>query len=177
MTMQETVQIFGNIGEFVSAIAVVVTLVYLALQIRHSERTTRAQLSQSFSSDINAVNLMIASDPSWFELFRKASESLDALTPDERGRYGFLELSVCRTIEPLYLHYLRGLVDDDVWATQRESLVRMATTPGWRQWWQTQPFPFTPTFRALVDSIVREQSAVSGEDRIAVLYRAGKESS
>jgi hypothetical protein len=177
MSFQETAGLLGSIGEFISAAAVVATLAYLAVQIRHSERTTRAQLSQSFSSDINAVNLMIANDASWFEIFRKASDSYDALTPDERGRYGFLELSVCRTIEPLYLAYLKGLVDEDVWSTQRESLVNLATTPGWRQWWQTQPFPFTPAFRALVDSIVQERSAASGGDRIAALYRAPDESS
>ena len=167
-----TIQDWGAIGEIVSAIAVVATLAYLAAQIRHSERTTRAQLSQSFSSDINAVNLMIANDVSWFEIFRKAGDSLDTLTPDEQGRYSFLELSVCRTIEPLYLHYLKGLVDEDVWATQRESLVAIATTPGWRQWWLMQPFPFTPQFKALVDAIVQAQIEVQADDRITVLYRA-----
>ncbi len=36
MTMMETAQLLGNFGEFVGAIAVVATLMYLAFQIRQS---------------------------------------------------------------------------------------------------------------------------------------------
>ena len=33
----ETIQMLGSLGEFVGAIAVVATLVYLAIQVRHSK--------------------------------------------------------------------------------------------------------------------------------------------
>ena len=36
MTLMETAQLLGNFGEFVGAIAVVATLVYLIVQVRHS---------------------------------------------------------------------------------------------------------------------------------------------
>jgi hypothetical protein len=42
MTLMETVQFLGAIGEFVGAIAVVVTLIYLAAQVRHSRTATQA---------------------------------------------------------------------------------------------------------------------------------------
>ncbi len=38
----ETIQMLGSLGEFVGAIAVVATLVYLALQVRHSKEATDA---------------------------------------------------------------------------------------------------------------------------------------
>jgi hypothetical protein len=34
--MLEITQILGNLGEFVGALAVVATLIYLAIQVRHS---------------------------------------------------------------------------------------------------------------------------------------------
>jgi hypothetical protein len=37
MDLQSTAQLLGNIGEFVGSIMVVVTLVYLALQVRQSK--------------------------------------------------------------------------------------------------------------------------------------------
>ena len=39
MTLVETAQLLGNFGEFVGAIAVVVTLGYLAIQIRQNTRS------------------------------------------------------------------------------------------------------------------------------------------
>jgi heme exporter protein D len=42
MDHQTFAQLLGNYGEFVGAIAVVITLIYLAIQVRHSKETTEA---------------------------------------------------------------------------------------------------------------------------------------
>ena len=42
MSFLETAQLLGNLGEFVGAIAVVVTLAYLALQVKHSKEAVAA---------------------------------------------------------------------------------------------------------------------------------------
>ena len=41
MTLMETAQLLGNFGEFVGAIAVVATLVYLAVQVGHSKEALK----------------------------------------------------------------------------------------------------------------------------------------
>ncbi len=38
MTLMETAQLLGNVGEFVGSIAVVATLAYLAIQVRNAGR-------------------------------------------------------------------------------------------------------------------------------------------
>ena len=43
MTALETSQILGNYGEFIGAIAVVLTLVYLSIQVRANTRSTQSQ--------------------------------------------------------------------------------------------------------------------------------------
>jgi hypothetical protein len=42
MTFIEITTVLGNLGEFIGAIAVVVTLFYLALQVKHSKEATEA---------------------------------------------------------------------------------------------------------------------------------------
>ncbi len=37
MTLMETAQLLGNFGEFIGALGVVITLFYLAVQVRHSK--------------------------------------------------------------------------------------------------------------------------------------------
>ena len=60
MDIQATVQMLGNLGEFIAAIAVVVTLIYVAAQVKHgkaaldavkeAERNAQIQL-QKLGSD------------------------------------------------------------------------------------------------------------------------------
>ncbi|MEE8475850.1 MAG: hypothetical protein V3T01_10890 [Myxococcota bacterium] len=49
MSALEFSQLLGNYGEFVGAIAIVVTLVYLAIQVRQSSRMMRASIRQARS--------------------------------------------------------------------------------------------------------------------------------
>ena len=42
MGLMSTAQLLGNLGEFVGAIAVVIALAYIAVQVRHSREATEA---------------------------------------------------------------------------------------------------------------------------------------
>ena len=56
MTMQD----WGAVGELVGGLAIIVSLVYVGLQIRQSTQASRAGTSQSFSSQYTELNLQIA---------------------------------------------------------------------------------------------------------------------
>lgn len=51
-----TIQDLGSIGELTAAVATVVTLAYLAIQIRTTNRLARAEASRTPNSDLNALN-------------------------------------------------------------------------------------------------------------------------
>ncbi len=53
MDHQAFAQLLGNYGEFVGAIAVVITLVYLAVQVKHSRAATEANTKQLESSSLS----------------------------------------------------------------------------------------------------------------------------
>ena len=77
MTLIETAQLLGNFGEFFGAFAVVATLFYLAVQVRHgkeatqantksveqSERVSRAQVRNSITEQIVQINSIMLSQP------------------------------------------------------------------------------------------------------------------
>ena len=65
----------GNIGEFVSSIAVLVSLVYLSLQIKKSTETDRASTYSAIVSDFGAMNRMLASTPDLSYLYVQAMEN------------------------------------------------------------------------------------------------------
>ncbi len=66
MTLMEISQVLGNVGEFVGAIAVVATLLYLAVQVRDAGR----------SSKFSAVQANRATRIAWFSSLRDSSHLL-----------------------------------------------------------------------------------------------------
>ena len=70
------------IGEIVGALAVVVSLIYLARQVGFSNRLAQAEAFRSPISDINSLNATFGMDP----VFREAMfRVLDGASPDDLG--------------------------------------------------------------------------------------------
>ena len=67
MSLAELMSILGNAGEFLGSIAVLVTLVYLAVQVKHSrellerqQRLSRSQVHQTRISDRIEMEMHVA---------------------------------------------------------------------------------------------------------------------
>jgi len=72
MDWLQTTELLGNVGEFVGSIAILITLIYLAIQVR----VVRTQLGNEFMSRVHEVykadSLSKLNDPSLGELQREA---------------------------------------------------------------------------------------------------------
>jgi hypothetical protein len=131
MDHQAFAQLLGNYGEFVGAIAVVATLFYLALQVRHSKEATEANtrsvdesrkvaMAQSYHSRAAeaATHYRMLAEYEHIPLMLKFDESgVDSLTEEERLRYGFLQMSVAQRLDSAFYAHQLGLLDEDHYET------------------------------------------------------------
>ena len=81
-----TLDDLGNIGEFVGAVGVVVSLIYLAVQIRRNTRSVRASTFQEAVRDVAILSDLLATDAELSRIWSSGLQDLDALKPDERVR-------------------------------------------------------------------------------------------
>ena len=73
-------------GEFLGGIAVVVSLVYLAGQIRSNTRMLQVSATVAYGeSDMEIAKLLIA-DPEVARIFREGAADRESLSIDERSR-------------------------------------------------------------------------------------------
>ena len=73
----------ARIGEFAGAIAVIVSLVYLSIQIRHNSRVVRSAALQAVNDTANQALAGVAA-PGIAEIITKGLQDLDSLNPTER---------------------------------------------------------------------------------------------
>ncbi len=83
MSTLEISQLLGNYGEFVGAIAIVVTLIYLAVQIRQNTASSQAASRDSMARLTYDFTMRIASDDSMASLFRRGQNDPNSLDDDE----------------------------------------------------------------------------------------------
>ena len=116
----------GALAELVGAVAVVLTLVYLAEQVRNNTRMARSAATAEAVAAVREANARIADDPSVSQLFWKGLQGLENLSEDERGQFGIITFNLFKACEHLHYQWVVGAMDPDVWA-------------GWE--WQMNRFP------------------------------------
>lgn len=123
----------GAIGEIVGAMAVVVTLIYLAVQVRHSAVATQAAtLQNSVGNDMQVLTSVgataEASEALYNYSFRPEGLSEAQLT---QGRWLFA--STVRHWENLYLQHLLGTLSNEAWQAREPALRALVLCPGWQE--------------------------------------------
>ena len=119
----------GAIGELVGAAAVVLTLGYLAVQIRQSSKSSRQQsYNDLVTRRVNIFNKMVESDN--FTAILIAGMRGDAMNEIEAQRFTSWSLNHVSHVQDVYLQWRNGLVEENVWLAERQFLAVAVGLPG-----------------------------------------------
>ena len=122
MEHQVFAELLGNYGEFLGAIAVVVTLAYLATQIRQNTIAQRTNSQHIVSQGFNHVNLLLAQDRELLNLMYRGNQDFFSLSEEETMVYVNYTTPFLRTYEDAYSDYLRGLLEEEYWSARQGNL-------------------------------------------------------
>ncbi|MFT7213857.1 MAG: hypothetical protein ACI9XK_004116 [Granulosicoccus sp.] len=126
MSFIEITAVLGNLGEFVGAIAVVVTLFYVGLQVKHSKEATEANTrSLEEGSKIALVNAYHARAAETSASFRTQADSqvaaieikyrssgVASLTEEEKRRLWSFHMNNVWRVDSSYFAYQKGLLPE-----------------------------------------------------------------
>ncbi len=131
----------GTISEVIGASAVVITLGYLAIQMRQNTRAIKATSfmeSQHFFAELHDY---LAQSPDLVDLAIRAfdpSEKTENFSPHELMRLGMLGRAVMQRTEAQYYLHKNGFLDDEFWEMRRSWMRGWFDMPVWREWWQSE---------------------------------------
>ncbi|GEM_PF-771822 len=150
-----TLEDLGNLGEAIGSIGVLVTLAFLVLQIRRSNRETIATRAQAVTDNYNTVLLSMTSSGPQASIFRRGFEDPDSLDADETLIFHTHLTALLGQTDNMVAHQQRGLLDDST----EPGLVIMAqylSTPGGRAWWETVRDLPSETVRTRLEGMMPE---------------------
>ena len=156
MDLSATAQVLGNLGEFLGSIVVLITLLYLAVQVRQTRLSVQSSSWQDGVNSIIEWNFRIAEAPELVDIFQRGMADPDALSSQEQLRLALMISSFLQQFHKWYLDNQKGLVEEKAWLGESQSMVAILSTPGGARYWEKFEVPFTPGFRAYVDERLRE---------------------
>ena len=152
MSTLEFSQLLGNYGEFIGAIAIVVTLIYLAVQLRQNTASVRASAYQEWVTSNVEIDMSM-SNPAQSEIIDKGNYDSSNLTRETYVAYAMTHLAIMQMAQSTDYLYRSGSLDRELWEAEMNRVAGILAAPGVRQWWdaggRTQ---VTPRFAKLIES-------------------------
>ncbi len=142
-----TLQDLGSIGEFAGAALVVVSLFYLATQIRQN---TRSLQSASFQEMVRAANdwsTLFVVHPETGSLWVRGLANPKSLDTAERLSFNQLASMFLRNYATVLAMARDGLVPSSTCTAYEAAIVRQFRTPDMRDWWSAHEQYFEQSLR------------------------------
>jgi hypothetical protein len=127
-----SIEELGSIGDFVGSIAVLISLVYLAVQVKGNTEAARTSTYQAIVSEFGAFNRSMAGTPGLSTLFGDALEDFESLSTDDKARMSQLFFVCFHNFENMYYQYRKGYLEDDVWLGWKRLMLTHHSRPGFQ---------------------------------------------
>lgn len=126
----------GAIGELVSAVAVVSTLIYLGRQLHSTAKQQKLDGHRGISEEFNRINEL------WLDLEKsgmlvRAWSDWDAATAQEQHLAWVFFTKVFNHLQTMFFMWEADAIDDEVYLAEEQATCQFLATNGGRVWWDT----------------------------------------
>ena len=147
----------GAIGEIVGAIAVIVTLIYLAIQIRDSARASRSAAVTDATTAMQAFYQELGSNPKTSQLFLRALTVPDSLSRDDEFQYLMMMHSCFLGFQRSFFLAQEGTLDEGLRDSIGTAVNAVNHLPGIYLYWKQRRAYFQPEFITWVESLLQRE--------------------
>jgi len=154
-----TLEAIYFISQVIAAVALVVSIIFVGVQIRQNTRTTKAAAGFDAANSIASLNEQVWANYS----DERMLESLETYDPAKNWddfpagiqvRMTLFNRTLLQKLEGAYFLHLYGGLDDDYWAKQRDWAASMIKLPFHATWWEQekQDGLFSPVFIRAIEA-------------------------
>lgn len=143
------------IGSFVSGIAVVITLAFLLIQTRQTNRNQRSLMQQGHLTMLVDASMRWA-EPAMQDVIVRAEACDETMGPSQIGSFLIMLQAVMRNLEDGYLQFTAGTLDTASLASDIEMVRVHFAAPAYRAAWRVLRTRFGADFRAYIDNLITE---------------------
>lgn len=142
----------GAIGETIGAAAVVVSLLYLAVQIRDQNKQSRLSALHDMSRELRNVTAIFANED-MTSIFVRANQSYESITEAESVRLIILVTNLFRAWEDAFLENRDGHLDGSMWEALSRDYLQPMGAPSIQHIWKLRKQNYDRDFREYVDNL------------------------
>ena len=147
-------------GELVAAVAVVVSAIFIGVEIRQNSRAQVQATTQAAVSDYVGSLELIADNREFACLYTHAVQDFESLDAADRLRFSAFYMSTYYQLQEMHRLAEEGAIDTDTWSGFHALLQETTRYPGVRQWFAIRRSWFSARFQTYVDELMQEAPGI-----------------
>ena len=144
----------SQISQTLGSAAVVASLIFVGFQIRQNTKATRAESHHAVSEALNQVNLLWARNGDAARIWLSGTNDRRSLTPQDQWRFDSMMRAYLHVCETMHTQAALGAGDSGIVVAEANGIKTVFSSAGVREWWEENPFGFSPEFRQYVERLI-----------------------
>jgi len=140
------------IGQVVGSLAVVISLIYLALQIRSQTTQARLDALHRMVKEQRDATVMFATEK-MSSIFLRANKDFNSISEAESFQYIILATNLFRAWENAFLEHRDGNLDKNVWIALSRDYSQPMGSSSAQHIWKLRKQNYDSNFQKYVDSL------------------------
>ncbi len=141
------------IGQIVGAFAVVISLIYLASEVRRNTRAKQLGAMRSMSDAFNRWVQQLAQHPHLTDVYYRGIHDFESLKTGDLIRFSALMGQAFKVHEELYYLQAEGHLETGVWRGWERAIRDLNGYPGVQAWWRSRSHWFSEEFAKFIDHV------------------------
>lgn len=141
----------GAVAETVGSIAVLITLGYLALQIRQANRIAQSTSKNQYKTGVLDTLTAISGDTEASKTYTTGMVDPSSMTLHEMVRFDLMIYQTLQATQSAFFEYKDGMLSTELWESQWRGEKKILSTVGGRESWVRQKELLATSFMEWVD--------------------------
>ena len=147
----------ANIAEISAAALLIVSLIYVGLQVRQSTKAAYAATNQAHAEVANGYIGLINASNNLADVLHHGAKGLSNLREGNQIRFLAYHDQVFVAFQSFYLQYLRGTLDERIWNTYKHAMLDLLVQAGQQDWWKLRRHVFCEEFRNYLEDAAKKE--------------------
>jgi hypothetical protein len=142
----------ANLGQIIGAIAVVISLIYVAMQIRQNTNAVRAATAQSVHEHFASWYHLLASDESLSQIVIDGLKDYVSLSEKDKARFVATFMAFLSYSQNAFFKWRKELLEQPLWMGWELLIMNLVSAPGGKEFWKERGYLFGEEFRRHVET-------------------------
>jgi hypothetical protein len=142
----------ANLGQIIGALAVVISLFYVAHQIRQNTNAVRSATAQTVHEHFAKWYHLVAADDELAQIVAKGLRDYGSLSEKERVRFVATFMAFLSYTQNAFLKWREGLLASPLWMGWEHVIMNLVGAPGGKAFWKDRAYMFGDEFRRYVET-------------------------